>query len=72
MLTNIEHKKPVRKKGSRDKLVSELPRETNECILNPEEAYCDICSTELKIIGKIKVKSEIEFIPSFSIRVLHT
>lgn len=64
VITIKEHKRPVRKKGDRDTLISELPRETIECILNPEEAYCDICGTELKIIGKKKVRSEMEFIPS--------
>jgi len=33
-----EHKRPVRKKGDREKLIAELPHETIECVLNPEEA----------------------------------
>lgn len=59
-----EHKRPVRKKGDREKLTRELPRETIECILNPEEAICDNCGNELKVIGKKKVRSELEFIPA--------
>ena len=59
-----EHKRPVRKKGDRDKLIKELPKETIECVLNPEEAKCHICDSEIKVIGKKKVRSEMEFIPA--------
>lgn len=59
-----EHKRPVRKKGDRQKLTAELNRETVECILNPEESACGICGNELKVIGKKKVRSELEYIPA--------
>ena len=59
-----EHKRPVRKKGDREKLIKELPHEVVECVLNEEEAVCKICGSELKIIGKKKVRSEIEYIPA--------
>lgn len=59
-----EHKRPLRKKGDREKLIANLPRETVECILNPEEALCDTCESEMKIIGKKKVRSEMEYIPA--------
>lgn len=59
-----ERKRPSRKKGDRQKLTANLPRETIECILNPEEALCDICENEMKIIGKKKVRSEMEYIPA--------
>ncbi len=59
-----EHKRPVRKKGDREKLTANLPRETVEYILNPEEALCNICENEMKIIGKKKVRSEMEYIPA--------
>ena len=58
------HKRPVRKKGDRQKLTAELPRETVECVLNPEEAICHICNSEMKVIGKKKVRSEMEYIPA--------
>jgi transposase len=64
VITIKEHKRPVRKKGDREKLIAELPRETVECILSPEEAHCRICSSEMKIIGKKKVRSEVEYIPA--------
>ncbi|EMS69259.1 hypothetical protein [Ruminiclostridium cellobioparum] len=35
-----ERKKPLRKKGDREKLTANLTRETIECILNLEEALC--------------------------------
>lgn len=59
-----EHKRPLRKKGDREKLTANLPRETVECILNPEEALCGVCDSEMKIIGKKKVRSEMEYIPA--------
>ncbi|OPZ89561.1 MAG: Transposase IS66 family protein [Firmicutes bacterium ADurb.Bin419] len=59
-----EHKRPVRKKGDREKLIAELPHETIECVLNPEEAVCNICNSEMKVIGKKKVRSEMEYIPA--------
>jgi transposase len=58
------HKRPLRKKGDREKLTANLPRETIECILNPEEAQCGVCDSEMKIIGKKKVRSEMEYIPA--------
>jgi transposase len=58
------HKRNVRKKGDMEKVTRELPHEVIECVLNPEESVCDICGSELKIIGKKKVRSEMEFIPA--------
>lgn len=59
-----EHKRPIRKKGDREKLIKELPHEVVECVLNEEDAFCKICGSELKIIGKKKVRSEMEYIPA--------
>jgi transposase len=59
-----EHKRNVRKKGDMEKVTRELPHEVIECVLNLEESVCDICGSELKIIGKKKVRSEMEFIPA--------
>ena len=58
-----EHKRPVRKKGDREKLIKALPHEVVECVLNAEEAFCTICGSDLKVIGKKKVRSEMEYIP---------
>lgn len=59
-----EHKRPVRKKGDREKLTAELPHETIECVLNAEEAVCHICNSEMKVIGKKRIRSEMEYIPA--------
>lgn len=59
-----EHKRPIRRKGDRNKLTERLPRETIECVLNTEEALCHICDSEMKVIGKKKVRSEMEYIPA--------
>ena len=59
-----EHQRPLRKKGDREKLTEGITRETVECVLNPEEAACGICGSDLKVIGKKKVRSEMEYIPA--------
>ncbi len=59
-----EHKRPVRKKGDRENLIKTLPHEVVECVLNAEETICKICGSELEIIGKKKVRSEMEYIPA--------
>jgi transposase len=59
-----EHKRPVRKKGDRAKLTKGLVHEVVECVLNGEEAVCKICGSELKVIGKKKIRSEMEYIPA--------
>jgi len=59
-----EHKRPIRKKGDRENLIKALPHEIVECVLNEEEALCKICGSELEIIGKKNVRSEMEYIPS--------
>ncbi|NMF07976.1 IS66 family transposase [Clostridium beijerinckii] len=58
-----EHKRPVRKKGDREKLIKALPHQVVECVLNDDEALCKICGSDLKVIGKKKVRSEMEYIP---------
>lgn len=64
VITIKEHKRPVRRKGDREKLTAGLPREIIECVLNSEEAKCEICGAEMKVIGKKKVRSEMEYIPA--------
>lgn len=59
-----EHKRPVRIKGDREKLIKALPHEVVECVLNGEETLCKICGSYLKVIGKKKVRSEMEYIPA--------
>lgn len=46
------------------RLTEGLIRETVECVINPNEAACEICGNELKVIGKKQVRSEMEYIPA--------
>ena len=64
VITIKEHKRPVRTKGDRENLIKALPHEVIECVLNAEDAMCEICNSELEIIGKKKVRSEMEFVPA--------
>jgi len=59
-----EHKRPVREKGDRENLIKALPHEVVECVLEVEETGCKICGSGLKVIGKKKVRSEMEYIPA--------
>jgi transposase len=59
-----EHKRPVRKKGDREKLIKSLSHEIVECVINEEATVCKICGSNLKVIGKKKVRSEMEYIPA--------
>nr|WP_253199347.1 IS66 family transposase [Clostridium tagluense] len=45
-------------------MIKALSHDVIECVLNAEEAICKICGSELKIIGKKKVRSEMEYIPA--------
>ncbi len=58
-----EHKRPVRKKGDREKMIKSVPHEVVECILE-DGATCEICGSDLIKIGKKKVRSEMEYIPA--------
>lgn len=66
--TNIiqirEHKRPIRKKGDREKLTMGLETVVEEVTLEGEDIFCGICGHELKIIGKKTVRSEMEYIPA--------
>ena len=58
-----EHKRSIRKKGDREKLIKSLPHEVVECVLE-DGTPCEICGNELVKIGKKKVRSEMEYIPA--------
>ncbi|WP_165916457.1 IS66 family transposase [Marinisporobacter balticus] len=64
MLPVKAHARLKRKIGDKERLIKDLPREVVECIIDPKDALCDICNSSLSIIGKKKVRSEIEFIPA--------
>ncbi|WZL72010.1 IS66 family transposase [Clostridiaceae bacterium 35-E11] len=58
------HTRLKRKKGDQERLIKALPREVVECIIDEKDSICDVCNSSLSIIGKKKVRSEIEFIPA--------
>lgn len=63
------HKRTPRKKGSKEALIKDLPKETIECVLEGEESLCPYCAAEMSPIGKKVVRTEVEFIPP-SVRIL--
>ncbi|WP_246637676.1 IS66 family transposase zinc-finger binding domain-containing protein [Crassaminicella profunda] len=58
------HARLKRKKGDQERLIKALPRDVVECAIDEKDAICDVCNSSLAIIGKKKVRSEIEFIPA--------
>ena len=64
MVTVAAHKRPKRKAGDKERLIADIPRETVECVINENDAACDICNSALEIIGKKKVRTELKYIPS--------
>lgn len=63
------HKRTPRKKGSKEVVIKDLPRETVECVLEGEDSLCPYCATEMNSIGKNVVRTEVEFIPP-SVKVI--
>lgn len=57
------HTRLKRKSGDKARLISDIPREVVECVLNSEEV-CDVCSSSLQVIGKKTVRTELEYIPA--------
>jgi len=57
------HERLKRKSGDKERLISDIPREVVECILNEDE-NCDVCASSLQIMGKKTVRTELEYIPA--------
>lgn len=62
-ITVPSHQRSARQPGVRAEMLAGLPKEIEEFIINPEET-CSICDSELKIIGKKLIRTEVEFIPA--------
>jgi len=62
-ITVKSYEKTPRKSGVREEMLSALPKEIEEYIINPEDT-CEKCKGQLKIIGKQLVRTEVEFIPA--------
>lgn len=43
-----KHKRLMRKKGDREKLIKGLVHEVVECVLNDEKTVCRVCGSKLK------------------------
>ncbi|SFR78032.1 IS66 family transposase [Anaeromicropila populeti] len=62
-ITVKSHEKTPRKSGIREEMLSGLPKEMEEYIINPEDT-CPKCGSQLKVIGKQLIRTEVEFIPA--------
>lgn len=61
-ITVKEHKRPVRIEGDRKKMIQDLEVVTEECLLDAQESFCDICASQMKEIGRKVVRREVIFI----------
>ena len=52
-----------RQPGVRAEMLDLLPKEIEEYIVSPEES-CSVCSSDLKVIGKKLIRTEVEFVPA--------
>lgn len=52
-----------RQPGVRAEMLDLLPKEIEEYIVSPEE-NCSVCGSELKVVGKKLIRTEVEFIPA--------
>ncbi len=62
-ITVPSYTRTARQPGVRAEMLAGLPKEIEEFIINPEET-CSVCGSELKIIGKKLIRTEVEFIPA--------
>jgi transposase len=62
-ITVKSHEKTPRKSGVREEMLAGLPKEIEEYIINPED-NCPKCGSQLKVIGKQLIRTEVEFIPA--------
>lgn len=60
-ITVPSYTRTPRQPGVRAEMLAGLPKDIEEFIINPEEV-CSACSSELKIIGKKLVRTEVEYI----------
>jgi transposase len=62
-ITVKSYEKTPRKSGVREEMLSGLPKEIEEYIINPEDG-CPKCGSPLKVIGKQLIRTEVEFLPA--------
>ena len=62
-ITVKSHKKTPRKSGVREEMLAGLPKEVEEYMISDEEE-CKKCGSDLTVVGKQVVRTEVEFIPA--------
>ena len=62
-ITVKPHTRVPRQPGVRAEMLEGLPKEIEEYII-PADEVCEVCGSDLKIIGKRIVRTEVDFIPA--------
>lgn len=62
-ITIAPYTRKPRQPGIREEMLELLPKEIEEYIVSAEET-CTVCGSELKVIGKKLVRTEVEFVPA--------
>jgi len=62
-ITVKSHTKSPRKPGVREEMLSSLPKDIEEYVINPQDS-CPKCGGNLKVIGKEIIRTEVEYIPA--------
>lgn len=62
-ITVPAHTRTTRKPGVREEMLEGLPTEVEEYVINPDET-CEVCGSDMKVIAKQHVRTEVEFIPA--------
>lgn len=57
------HTRVARQPGIREEMLAGLPTEIEEYIINSQET-CTVCGSELKVIGKSLIRTEVEYVPA--------
>ena len=62
-ITVPSHKRTPRKPGVRKEMLSSLPKEIEEYVINDEDS-CSKCGSPLEVVGKEIVRTEVEYVPA--------
>jgi len=62
-ITVKSHEKTPRQPGVREEMLAGLTKDVDEYVI-PEDTDCPKCSSELEVVGKEIVRTEVEFIPA--------
>ena len=57
------HTRVPRQPGVRAEMLAGLPQEIDEYVI-PADETCSVCGSDLKVIGKRLVRTEVEFVPA--------